>query len=228
MIRRLVVGGLVAGAGAGLVAGLLQLVFVQPVLLQAELYETGALTHFGAGAEHAHAHSQGMDLLRDGMSLLFSAALYAGFGLMMAAALLQAEAMGRRIDVGLGATMGVAGFAVFLLAPGFSLPPETPGVAAAEIGPRQVWWASTVLLAAVAMALLLFGGRPLAWAGAAALLVAPHLWGAPEPDGFAGAAPPEIAGLFAARVFGVGLAVWVLLGALCARLVGADDGTRAA
>lgn len=47
MLSKLLVSALFAGAAAGLIAGLLQLVFVQPVLLHAELYENGTLAHFG-------------------------------------------------------------------------------------------------------------------------------------------------------------------------------------
>jgi predicted cobalt transporter CbtA len=45
-----------------------------------------------------------------------------------------------------------------------------------------------------------------------ALLALPHVIGAPEIEGYYGVAPPEVAGAFAARVLGVGLAVWACLG----------------
>ena len=41
---------------------------------------------------------------------------------------------------------------------------------------------------------------------------APHVIGAPELEGFSGVAPPEVSAAFAARVLGVGLAVWALMG----------------
>ena len=44
------------------------------------------------------------------------------------------------------------------------------------------------------------------------LLLAPHVYGAPEPSVFTGPVPTEIGALFAARAFGVGLAAWVLVG----------------
>ncbi|MFP3548422.1 CbtA family protein, partial [Rhizobium sp. SIMBA_035] len=47
MLTRILTSALFAGAAAGLIVALLQLFFVQPVLLHAELYETGALVHFG-------------------------------------------------------------------------------------------------------------------------------------------------------------------------------------
>ncbi|RWD60193.1 MAG: cobalt transporter, partial [Mesorhizobium sp.] len=43
-----------------------------------------------------------------------------------------------------GVFWGLAGFAVFTLAPGLGLPPELPAMPAAELLPRQIWWISTV------------------------------------------------------------------------------------
>jgi predicted cobalt transporter CbtA len=55
-----------------------------------------------------------------------------------------------------------------------------------------------------------------------ALLVAPHLIGAPRPPAAAGLVPPELAAAFAARSLGINAAFWALLGlatgALYARL----------
>ena len=100
----------------------------------------------------------------------------------------------------------------FHLAPGVTLAPEVPGVAAADVGLRQIWWFATVAAAVVALWLIAFGRGWIAWGVAVVLLAAPHVIGAPEPDSFAGTVPPEIAALFAARALGVGLAAWVLLG----------------
>jgi predicted cobalt transporter CbtA len=47
---------------------------------------------------------------------------------------------------------------------------------------------------------------------AGVLLAAPHVIGAPQPDGFYGLAPPEVAALFSARVLGVAVVVWACLG----------------
>ncbi|MGB3250425.1 MAG: CbtA family protein, partial [Tabrizicola sp.] len=56
-------------------------------------------------------------------------------------------------------------------------------------------------------------GRSLVTAAIAViLLAAPHVIGAPELEGFSGVAPPEVAAAFSARVLGVGLAVWALMG----------------
>ena len=216
MFTRIAVSALFAGFAAGLVAALLQLVFVQPVLLHAELYESGALNHFGDGGEGAAAAIPGIDLARDGLSVLFTTLTYTGFAFLLVAAMALAEDRGVRIAVRQGLVWGVAGFLAVQLAPALGAPPELPGSAAAEIGPRQIWWFGTVGATAAGLALIAFG-RGWALRGVAALLLlAPHVIGAPHPDEFIGPAPPELASLFAARALGTGLAAWSLLGLLAA------------
>ncbi len=212
MFSRFLTSALFAGASAGLLTGLLQLYFVQPVLLHAELYETGALVHFGADAVSAHPDLPGFDAVRDGLSLIFTMLTYTAYALILLAAMSFGEERGAVIDGRWGILWGVAGFVAFHLAPGFSLAPEVPGVAAADITARQIWWFATAGAALVALWLLAFGKGWGAWIGAAVLLMAPHVVGAPEPDSFSGPVPTEIGALFAARALGIGLAAWVLLG----------------
>ncbi|MHA6346908.1 CbtA family protein [Roseivivax sp. CAU 1761] len=213
MFSRLLTSALFAGAAAGLIAALLQLVFVQPVLLHAELYETGLLEHFGAGAPAAAVQPlPGPDLGRDGLTVLFTMLVYSGYALVLTALMSQAEARGARIDARSGLLWGAAGFVTVQLAPGFSLAPEVPGVAMVDLAARQVWWTATVLATGAGLAMLAFGRSWRVWLPALALLAAPHLWGAPQPAQFNGPVPTELGALFAARSLGVGLAAWIALG----------------
>lgn len=215
MFSRILTSALFAGAAAGLIAALLQLVFVQPVLLHAELYESGELVHFGGEAVSAHPDLPGMfaEPLRDGLSIIFTMLTYTGYALVMVALMMLAESRGHEVTARAGILWGIAGFITVHFAPGLSLAPEVPGVAAADVGPRQIWWTATVATAGAAMWLIAFGGNLVSYVIAALLLMAPHLIGAPEPDTFAGPVPTEIGALFAARAFGIGMAAWVLLGA---------------
>lgn len=228
MFTRLLTSALFAGAAAGLIAALLQLWFVQPVLLHAELYESGELVHFGAGSLiPAVQDVSGVDLVRDGLSIVFTMLVYSGYAMVLLALMSVAEERGARIDARTGLIWGLAGFVAVHFAPGFSLAPEVPGVAAADVFVRQIWWFTTVGMAVVAMGLIGFGKGWMAWAGAAALLIAPHVYGAPQPDVFTGPVPTEIGALFAARALGVGMAAWILLGALSgyfwSRKIGVSD-----
>ena len=225
MLGRILTSGLIAGAAAGLCAAVLQLLFIQPVLLHAELYEGGELVHFGAASGPADRPEFGLDPVRDGLSVIFSMLTYAGFGLILVALMALAEGRGAVISARSGMLWGIAGFVAVLLAPAFSLAPEVPGVAAAEILPRQAWWFATAFAAGAAMWLLAFGRSWLARGAVVALLLAPHAIGAPEPDSFAGPVPTELGALFAARVLGVGLVAWVLLGLFSGALWSSDDET---
>ena len=212
MFQKIVTSALFAGFCAGLIAALLQLVFVQPVLLQAELYESGKLVHFGAEAVAALPVVGGIDVMRDGLSILFTIFAYTGYALILVALMSTASERGITINARKGLMWGLCGFFAAQLAPAFSLPPEVPGVAAADVAQRQVWWFATVAAAVIALGLIAFGKSRVAWAGAVVLLIAPHLIGAPQPDSFTGPAPPEVAALFASRALGIGLVAWALVG----------------
>lgn len=216
MLGKLLTSALFAGAATGLIVGLLQLLFVQPVLLHAELYESGELMHFGAVPISAQPDLPGFSPVRDILSVVFTMLTYTGYAFVLVALMLLAEERGARIDARSGIVWGVAGFVAAHLAPGFSLAPEVPGVAAADVGARQVWWFATVIAGGISMWLIAFGRSWAMWGTAVILLAAPHLVGAPEPDSFTGPVPTEIGALFAARALGVGLAAWVILGGFSA------------
>ncbi len=212
MFTRILTSALIAGAAAGFAAAVLQLLFLQPVLLHAELYEAGELVHF-AGASNPAAHPPiGFDPLRDSLSVVFSMLVYAGYGLILVALMSLAEEKGAIIDSRHGLLWGLAGFVTVQLAPGFSLAPEVPGVAAADVSARQIWWFATVIATGLAVWLIAFGSSWIVWGAAVILLVAPHVIGAPEPEVFTGPVPTELGALYAARVFGVGMAAWALCG----------------
>ncbi|MBO0345257.1 CbtA family protein [Roseibium sp. CAU 1637] len=213
MFSRLLTSALFAGAAAGLCAALLQLFFVQPILLHAELYETGTLVHFGSeSVVSAHQALPGFEPMRDGLSIFFTMLVYSGYALLTVGAMELAAQRGHTIDGRTGLLWGFAGFLAFHFAPGFSLAPEVPGVAAADVQIRQLWWLATVVTAISGIGLIAFGTTWKAWAPAVVLLLAPHVIGAPQPEVYTGPVPTELGAEFAARAFGVGLAAWVMLG----------------
>jgi cobalt transporter subunit CbtA len=107
---------------------------------------------------------------------------------------------------------GLAGFIVFTVAPGLGLPPELPGMPAAELGPRQVWWIGTVLATAGGLALIAYGRGPALGFLGAALLVIPHLVGAPQPPSHETGVPEDLHHRFVVAVTVTNLVFWVLLG----------------
>ncbi len=111
-----------------------------------------------------------------------------------------------------GIFWGLGGFAAFTLAPSLSLPPELPAMPAADLIARQIWWIATVAATAGGLALLAF--RRNLWAAAlgVALIIAPHVVGAPKPDSFETAIPHDLAQNFVVSVVISSLVFWVLLG----------------
>jgi len=216
MFSRILTSAVFAGFAAGLIFAVLQFFFVQPILVHAELYETGAKVHFGTDGSIAQGPAVSLELLRNSLSILFGALLYTGYGLMLVAAMALADERGIEITPRKGILWGAAGFIAIQFAPSISLSPEVPGSAAAGVAVRQMWWFPTVGAAALAMALLAFGKSWKAWGAAIVLLILPHAIGAPHPEMFTGTTPPELGSLFAGRVFGVNFAAWAMLGLFAA------------
>ena len=152
-----------------------------------------------AKAGAAVAAGGGIDFVRDGLSVLFTTLIYTGYALILVAAMALAEDRGFRVAVRQGLLWGLAGFVAVQFAPAVGLPPELPGSAAADMGLRQAWWFGTVGATAAGIALIAFGKGWTARGIAAALILAPHVVGAPHPETFAGPVPPELAGMFAGR-----------------------------
>ncbi len=230
MFRQMAASALFAGFAAGLIAAALQLAFVVPVLLEAELYETGTLEHFSGGPDHdgrgteaddhGHAHAQADihetdgdgTLTRHALTVLASIAVYTGYGFLLVAGFALAARAGHVVTVRQGLIWGLAGFGAAHLLPAAGLPPELPGSAAAGLEGRQLWWVFAVVSSMAGMAAIGLGKSWTAWGAGVVLLLIPHLIGAPHPHEMAGVAPPELAALFAGRALAVGAASWSVLG----------------
>ena len=214
MTKNLFVSAICAGIAAGLLASALQFTFVIPVLLEGELYETGARVHFGTdGSPQSDRSAPPLagDGLRHSMTVAFNIVTYTGYGLLLAAMISFATLKGITTTARQGLIWGLCGYIAVQLAPAIGLPPELPGTIAAEVGQRQLWWISTILASAAGLGLIAFGRSYLPLAGVV-LMATPHLLGAPHLDTFFGVAPPELAAEFATLSLGAAAAGWVLLG----------------
>lgn len=229
MTKRMIVSAVFAGCAAGLIAVLLHFAFVQQYILLGEQYESGELVHFDNGHHgtpevnlpdtaqadtgHTHHHQAAAnDWRRNGLTGLFMVIVYTSYALLLTAGFALADGLGRKIGPAEGMMWGIAGFVAFQLAPAMGLAPELPGTIAADIGARQIWWWSTVIGTGAGIAFLAYGRKTWMFVLAGALLALPHVIGAPEPQGFFGTAPPEVAAAFATRVLGSALVVWACLG----------------
>ncbi len=241
MFKRLFACALFAGLGAGALAALIELTFVVPLIHEAELYETGALVHFGAAGAHPPAALGAVPLTglvadhdHDSAATAENPALrglgtfgsflisYTGFALLLVAGFALADRFGHRVTARNGVIWGLCGFIAVQLAPSFGLPPELPGGAGAALDLRQVWWICCVLATATGLGLFAFGRNALALGAGAGLLALPHLIGAPT-AAYAGVAPPELSAHFVARVLGSGAASWALLGTMAGAIWAKDS-----
>ncbi|KFI33687.1 integral membrane protein [Haematobacter missouriensis] len=157
---------------------------------------------------------------RDALSILFSMVVYAGYGLLLTAAMALSESRGHHAaGAREGLLWGLGGFLAVQFLPAAGLPPELPGMATADLGARQIWWLLTVAASAIGIWLIAFGRNWLAWGVAIVLLALPHVVGAPHPHEFTGPTPPELASQFAGRALGVGFTAWLVLGLFSAQLL---------
>lgn len=210
--QELLLPALAAGIAAGVVATALQQLLLAPLIAQAEALE--AAGHAGAATEWEPQAG----LERALYTLLFNCLGAFGFALLLAGC--YALRGGTTWPVGL--LWGLAGFASFSAAPALGLPPELPGIAAADLAARQLWWGATALGTAAGLACL-FLTRPLGARVLGLLLIgAPHLVGAPHSLAVQSAIPGELSRAFAMGSLAISAVMWLILGAVTAALAPRD------
>lgn len=230
MIARIARAALVAGALAGVLAWAAHQWRAVPVIIQAEVHERAApspsspapAAHAHDGAPSAAAHGDHGDegWRRHARTFLTTIVTGIGYGFLLAGAIILS---GRPMDARAGALWGAAGFVAFAAAPALGLPPELPGMAAAELGPRQAWWLATAAASAGGIALIVFPrARPAKIAGAV-LMALPHLVGAPKVPPAPAHLPAELAAEFAVVSLLSAAAFWVALGALSGYLLAKSE-----
>lgn len=209
--NRIFLTALLAGAIAGLLLAGLQHFTVIPMILEAETYETTG------GEEAAAGHGKEAWAPADGIERTFYTATNSvivgiGFGLLLAACYALRGSVTWRQGIG----WGLAGFAAFQLAPAFGLPPELPGDAAAGLEQRQVWWLLTVIVTAMGLWIIAFQPNRYLKLFGVALLIVPHLFGAPQPEVHQGLAPDGLRSAFVYTSLATNAIFWVVLGMLSA------------
>ena len=222
--RNIIVVAAIAGVIAGIAMTVAQQLVTVPMVFEAEVLEqqseaqeAPAHEHKaeGAGQVHSHDHGEGWapadGAERTFFTLLANVITGIGFALLLVAA---SELFGGLSGWRQGVFWGLAGFVVFTLAPGLGLPPELPAMPAAGLGPRQVWWVGTVISTALALALLFYVRSLPAVVLAVALLIAPHVIGAPQPASHESPIPENLHHNFVVAVVMTTLVFWVMLGGL--------------
>jgi len=231
MIVRLLLAALAAGLIAGMAMTPAQYAKIVPLILHAESYENGDAGHDHGAAEtaaavepaaHDHAaHDHGnqesvLGFGRLGNTILANLVAGCGFALMLAAVALLSgfEFPKGREGVVRGVLLGAAGWFSVQLAPAFSLPPELPGFPYADLFARQSWWMITVALTAAGVWLIAVRREWVLNLAGVVLIVAPHVWGAPQPDDISSELPALLAAEYASAALATTLFFWLLLGGL--------------
>jgi cobalt transporter subunit CbtA len=225
MLKRILLAGLVAGLIGGIVISIVQEFTTTPLILHAEEFENAA------PSGHSHAPASGQSHASSGGEAVAWApadgierTLFTSFGNIVAGmgfALILVAGFalhGGEIDGRRGIIWGLAGFAVFSLAPALGLPPEVPGAMAAELVPRQGWWLSTAAATALGLGLMVFGRKSVWIVLGVVVLAAPHIIGAPQPEKLGGPVPPELAAHFVAASLVTAAVFWAMLGWLSGTL----------
>ncbi|BCH16157.1 MULTISPECIES: CbtA family protein [unclassified Mesorhizobium] len=248
LFRNVVFIAAIAGLVAGVVLACMQAYATVPLILKAEVYEQagGGHTHdhglapaapggnamsSAVPAEAATAEEEGWapadGFERFAFNVVANVVTGIGFALTLVAASEFAGGIGNWRQ---GLFWGFAGFAVFTLAPNLGLPPELPAMPTADLAQRQIWWTATVVATAAGLGLLAFRkSLPLAVI-AVALIVAPHIVGAPQPENFESPIPEGLHHQFVVAVTLTNLVFWLVLGAVVGlvrgRLTGTATGLR--
>jgi len=194
LFRRIIFSALLVGLLSGLLFTVVQSLSVSPIIFAAEQYEvaepvvesalSGAHEHHHGGHEHneeAWGPEDGLE--RFSYTLLSNVLAGIGFAAVLLSIMSQFQIQGlAKLSPAKGLLWGVAGFIAFFAAPGIGLPPEIPGIEAAPLEHRQLWWVLTVLASAVGLALIAFANGGYKAIGLV-IIALPFMIGAPHPTG---------------------------------------------
>ncbi|WP_341909965.1 CbtA family protein [Polaromonas sp. YR568] len=239
VFQRLIWAALVTAVVVGSVQTGVQRWQAEPLILAAEAYEEqkaetpepvapAAHVHSHAAAPHGNAHDlanawepeNGFE--RIGWTWVANS-LHAFSIALLVFAVMGVWLYRRGASVGsftLAAWVAVAGFVSLHLWPSLGLHAKVPGMEAAPLHARQVWWVLAVCSAAGACAVAGFARASWRWLVAAALLGLPFLVGAPQlkGDALAGFGPEarvalaQLGGQFIWATTWVALSFWASMG----------------
>src|ERR1700744_5812899 len=238
ILRSIVFASVISGFIVGVIVTVLQQFGTVPLILKAEVFEKAAESHQTtdphqasdshqaapahdhAGHDHEHEHAAEAWEPKDGFERnAYTAAANVPTGICFALLLagffsVQSGTTGESVSWHDGLLWGLAGFLVFTIAPGLGLPPELPGVPAAPLLSRQIWWVMAAAATAGGLGLIVFRRSVPAAIAGLLLLVLPHLIGAPELEHVETNVPTSLSHQFVVAVTLTSLLFWFMLGGL--------------
>jgi cobalt transporter subunit CbtA len=224
MLGKIILSTLVAGLLAGLVMAGIQYVRLTPLIQAAEVYETPETEAIAEASKPCVETMPGMKMCNDdgrpswkpeeGWQRTIStttASLLAGAGfalLMVGVSMLTHFPITKHN----GLIWGMCGFCAVSLAPSIGMPPELPGMPAADLHTRQIWWVATILLTGAAIYLWI-KAKDHWWRVAAIIFAAAPQFFAPLNAAKAeGNLPASLAAEFASSSLAANLVLWLAIG----------------
>ena len=224
MIARIVLSTLLAGMLAGLVLAGIQYVKLTPLITAAEVYETPETVALAEASKPCEETMPGMKMCgdegrpawkpADGWQRTMTtttASLLTGAGF---AILILGISMLINIPITKhnGLIWGVCGFIAVSLAPSVGLAPKLPGMPAADLHSRQIWWATTIVATGAAIYFWIFA-KDFWWRIAAVIIaLAPQFFVPTSPAITEGNLPASLASEFASSSLAASLILWLAIG----------------
>ena len=225
VFKNIVFAAIFAGLLSGLLLTGIQEIKVNPLILQAEVYEelavqskhaddAATLEHIHSAADQQHTHEQAWQPAagneRKLYTLLANISLAIGFALLLGTAI----CLYGKVNAYTGLLWGLAGYMVFFLAPALGMPPQLPGAETAPLMDRQLWWLLTVVVTAAGLTILVFM-RSLKFKLLGLIMLAiPHVIGTPHLEVIASAAPQQLTQAFIYATAFANVLFWLALGGL--------------
>lgn len=235
--KRIVATAAVSGLIAGLLLTAIQQIQIRPIIAQAEIYEQAASVKIDGHHEEVHEHTNGHaheheahehsandwqpadGIDRTAFTAVANVSLAIGFGLFLTAVFSLRYNNTNSTSIKswqAGLLWGLAGYAVFFVAPSIGLPPELPGVEAAPLANRQLWWSLTALMCATGLYILVFIKQIAYKIIGLALIALPYVIGAPESLAHLNTTLEALAATFIQATAIANAIFWLSLGALIA------------
>jgi len=215
--RTLVLSALVIAVFAGAVISLYQAYFITPLILGSEVFEVAEPAGHHQQIEEIEAWAPEDGIERNSWNFTSNFFLCFAYALI----LLSAMSINATATTLKGVLWGLAAYLAIFAAPALGLPPEIPGMEAAQLEGRQAWWLLTVILTAISLWMIAFQTYHFKVVGLVIMLL-PHLLGAPQPEhhGFANTDPTAITELtqlwhhFVIQTSIANALLWIVIGAL--------------
>jgi cobalt transporter subunit CbtA len=221
MITRGLLAAIFIGLLSGFVMTAVQQWRVVPLIIAAEAFENGAPAEHNHAAvksnlswvSEAQAHvtnetNRPFDMPRLGGTLVANLVTGSGFALLLFGF---STLVGKPVRTQTALTWAACAWLSVHFFPAVGLPPELPGFPEVDLQARQIWWVATVGLSAAGItAIALKDSMAFKLAGMA-LIVIPHVFGAPQPSDISSALPAYYAAAYAVAALTASLISWLVI-----------------